>query len=143
MLHDGKTVEKSNKDSFDVKSIIKYAIQSILPNTTDSKDADLVTRLCIMAAVPTGEEDPHEILRLMSDDVVFKFTSNLEEIQKNPISAPIAQFFFMEWCWRNDHLNADWRWIWDSTNEGHLSYSSKKPLEELLQVSKSSIATIV
>lgn len=123
----------SRETSFDINSIIKYAVSSILPKTTGSNDADLVARLCIMAAVPTGEENPHDLLREMSDDVVTAFVSNLETVQKNPVSAPVAQFFFMEWCWRKGHLNADWKWEWDTINEGHVSYNPKEPFEELLQ----------
>jgi hypothetical protein len=121
---------------FDINSIVKYAIGNFLPKTAESHDADLVARLCVMAAVPTGEENPHDLLRSMSDDVIFSFVSNLEIAQKNPVSAPVIQFFFMEWCWRQGHLNADWKWEWDAMNEGHVSYSSKEPLENLFLKAK-------
>jgi hypothetical protein len=131
---DKKSVVK--EESFDPKSMIKYAIHSVLPQTANSKDADLVVRLCIMAAVPTGEENPRDLLREMSDSIVNAFVSNMETIQKNPVSAPVSQFFFLEWCWRNDHFNADWKWEWDASNEGHVSYNPKEPIEKLIWIAK-------
>jgi len=118
----------------DIKMMIQQAIQSVLPaGTTSSADADLVTRVCVMAAIPTGEEDPKELLRSMSDGLIVSFATNLDRLQSNPVSAPVAQLFFMEWCWRQGHLNEDWKWEWDTTDEGHVSYSSKESLDELLR----------
>jgi hypothetical protein len=117
----------------DLKQMIQYAVQSVLQTDVASSDMDLITRLCVMAAVPTGEENPHELLRRISDNVINAFATNLDTLQKNPMSAPVAQLFFMEWCFRRGYLNADWRWEWDTADEGHVSYSSKEPLEQLLK----------
>lgn len=85
-----------------------------------------------MASVPTGEENPRELLNGMSDDTINLFISNLESVKKNPIGAPVAQFFLLEWCWRNDHFHDDWKWSWDNTTEGHASYNPKEPIEKLI-----------
>jgi hypothetical protein len=68
----------------------------------------------------------------MSSALIDAFASNMDKLQTNPVSAPVAQFFFMEWCFRHGHLNEDWKWEWDSTDEGHVAYSPKQPLEELM-----------
>jgi hypothetical protein len=118
----------------DIKMMIQHAVQSFLPpGVAAADDVDRVTRICVMAAVPTGEEDPHELLRGMSDNLINAFATNLAALQKNPVSGPVAQLFFMEWCWRHGHLHDDWKWKWDTTNEGHVSYNSKEPLDKLLR----------
>ena len=117
----------------DLKSMIQHVIRGVLPSSsTNLVDVDLVTRLCMMAAVPTGDEDPREILGGMSNDIINAFALNLERIQKNAMSAPVAQLFFIEWCFRHGHLNDDWKWEWDSSVEGHVAYNPKEPLEQLV-----------
>ena len=133
MLNDRKPTDKLTNKMPNIKELIQLVIRGILPaGNINAQDVDLVTRLCMMAAVPTGEENPRELLREMSNAVVSAFAVNIEKVQKNPMSAPVAQLFFMEWCFRNEYLNDDWKWEWDSESEGHVSYNPKEPLDKLL-----------
>lgn len=122
---------KNKKDINQINQIVKHAMQGVMPKSISASDTDLITKLCVMASIPTGKEDHRELLRGMSDDTINLFISNLESVKKNPIGAPVAQFFLLEWCWRNDHFYADWKWEWDNVTEGHASYNSKEPFEKL------------
>ena len=129
---------QASKYKADLKSTIRLAVSGIIPIGSageaiiSSEEVDIIAQLCVMGTVPTGEEDPKGLVRRLSDRLINSFAMNFDRLQKNPVSAPVVQLFFVEWCYRHNHLNDDWKWDWDTTEEGHVSYSSKKPLVELL-----------
>ena len=94
-------------------------------------EVDSLTQLCMMGVSVTGTENPREFLRAVSDRLLDYIVQNREEIKKNPVIGKIHQFFLIEWCYRNGHLDGDWAWKWKSPSEGDLFYKPKVPLERV------------
>jgi len=85
----------------------------------------------MMSMIPNGDEDPKALMRSVSESIIDHLISKFDQLRQDPVVSKIAQFFLIEWCYRNNHLNGDWAWKWDSPNEGHVSYNSKMPLEKI------------
>jgi hypothetical protein len=93
----------------------------------DPGEADALSQLLMMAFVPTGKEDPRDLLSRMSDGFVDHVVSRLDEV-RNPVVGQISQFFLIEWCYRNGYLNGDWIWKWEGPKRGDLHYNPRVPL---------------
>ncbi|KKL10733.1 hypothetical protein LCGC14_2552880 [marine sediment metagenome] len=117
--------------------MLHKAIQDVGPREGGLKaeEVDALSQLFMMAFVPTGQENPRVLLSQMSDDFVNHVVSRLEEAKKNPIVGQIGQFFLIEWCYRNGHLNGDWMWKWEGIKRGDLHYNPRIPLS-MLQLPK-------
>jgi hypothetical protein len=120
--------------------VLRNTIKRIIPDDSPvpSAEVDALTQLCVMSMIPTGKEDPKALMRTISESIIDHLMSKFAELSVDPVVGKIAQFFLIEWCYRNDHLNGDWAWRWDSPNEGHVSYNSKVPLEEIALPAESS-----
>ena len=110
-------------------------------NGLDDVETEAVAQLCMMAFIPTGEEDPRELLRQMSDRLVDHVVTQLEKVKGHPVVGKICQFFLIEWCYRNGHLNGDWIWQWDGPGQGKLHYDPKVPLSMIALPQASTAAT--
>lgn len=114
---------------------VVLALQTLLsgPLCESGSDADVeaFTNLCCMSAIPDGSEDPKAIVRSMSDRFIETVKLQLCHVMKNQVARQVAQFFFMEWCFRHGHLEEDWQWAWKSKTEGDLRYREKIPLRTL------------
>ena len=118
-----------------LNKILRSAIQEIIPKSNTSKvsteEMDALSQLCTMGAIPTGDENPKEYLVALSDPLLKYLVSRLEDFKNNPLSDKICQFFLIEWCHRQGHLEGDWAWKWDNNHEGHVRYQSKVPLDKI------------
>jgi hypothetical protein len=117
-----------------IDQVLRKALQEAFPSDgseTARRDMDIVAQLCIMGMVPTGEEDPKQLVSRLSDTMVRNVVSRMSEIQKNPVVGRVCQLFLIEWCQREGYLNGDWAWEWDSSTEGHVSYNPKIPLSSV------------
>jgi len=94
-------------------------------------EVDSLTQLCMMGVSVTGKENPREFLRSVSDRLLEYIVQNREEIRRNPVIGKIHQFFLIEWCYRNGHLDGDWAWKWKNPKEGDLFYKPKTPLDKV------------
>lgn len=118
---------------YDLKRSLRALVMSVIPlQSVSDTDVDAIAQLCAMATVPTGDEDPHAILRSMSGEILDETLKNFNRVQDSKLLAPVSQFFFVEWCYRNGYLDADWKWQWDSRTEGHVAYKSPRPIESIL-----------
>lgn len=95
------------------------------------EDLDAFTSLCVMSAMPTGKEDPKDLLRSMSDTFIETVRVNSGSVFASPVAKRVSRFFFMEWCWRHGHLKEDWRWEWKGPAEGDLHYLEAIPLNTM------------
>lgn len=117
----------------DLKAALRALVMSVVPlQWVSDTDVDAIAQLCAMATVPTGDEDPHTILRSISGELLDETLKNFNRVQDSKLLAPVSQFFFVEWCYRNGYLDADWKWQWDSQTEGHVAYKSMRPIESIL-----------
>ena len=118
---------------YDLKAALKSVVLSIVP-MSEVKDADMdaIAQLCALASVPMGDEDPHALTRSMSDKMLDEIIGNFARFERNSVFAPVSQFFFIEWCYRNGYLVQDWKWDWDSADEGHVTYKSICPIDDIL-----------
>jgi hypothetical protein len=123
-----KDIRQSLEPTF--RAAIKEALDHGSTKATE-QDIQLMVELCMMAAASTGKEQPRDLLKLASDDLVEQMVKRIPTVKSNRLIAPICQFFVLEWCFRNSHLEEDWTWLWDSPNEGHVSYRSKIPLDQI------------
>ncbi len=103
---------------------------SISGTNMTSEDVSSITKLCTMSAFPEGNEDLKTIVRKLSNKFIDDMMSKFQSMISDPILAPISQFILIEWCYRHDYLNDDWRWEWNSKNEGVLNFSSKISLDQ-------------
>jgi len=113
--------------------VLRNTIKNVVPKESPipPKEIDALSQLCMISMIPSGDENPKALMREVSDSVLQHFVTKFKEFSSNPVIGKVAQFFLIEWCYRNDHLNGDWAWNWDSPNEGHVSYDPKTPLENI------------
>lgn len=117
------------------KEDVVLALQTLLVgplrDAGSKEDVEAFTNLCCMSAIPDGSEDPKAIVRSMSDKFVETVKLSFCELLKNRVASQVAQFLFMEWCFRHGHLEEDWHWDWKSKSEGDLRYRERIPLNTL------------
>lgn len=137
----GKRTKRARRTSRN-ESLLKTVRQAVMDSVraavahdgrTDPAELEAVVRLCMIGAMPTGKEDPKALLRGLSDVTINRMASRFRSMSTDPVVGPVSQLFFMEWCHRHGHLNADWVWQWDTHNEGHVKFSAKEPLDKLLE----------
>jgi hypothetical protein len=121
-----------------ILNILKSMISKLTPAGTPNTEIDALMQICVMGMIPTGDEKPKELMRSISDKMLDHLISNMNMIQSNPITGKVGQFFLIEWCYRNEHLYNDWTWVWDSANEGRMSFDPKIPLDQLVLPSSQS-----
>lgn len=114
----------------DVSLALQAILSGPLHGAGSEADLDAFTNLCCMSVIPDGE-DPKALVRSMSDGFLESVKLNLCHLAKSPVTARVAQFFFMEWCFRHGHLEEDWQWAWKSKNEGDLRYKERIPLQTI------------
>ncbi len=122
-----------------VGTMLKKALLSSMD--ASEEESIILAELCTMAAAPIGSEDPHSMMRSLTDQTVFAGAKKYIQIKDQPLVNRVGQFFFMEWCYRNGHLEEDWKWQWDTINEGQLLFRAKSNFNELLQVLSSTSTT--
>lgn len=114
----------------EITKALNDAVADIRPKNSEMESGEMeaLTKLFMMAALPTGEENPRALLALMSDKLVEHIAARLEEAKKNQMVAQVCQFFLIEWCYRNGYLNGDWIWNWSGARQGQLHYDPRIPL---------------
>jgi hypothetical protein len=115
----------------DVLAALQPLLAGPLREAGSESDVDAFVVLCCMSAIPSGTEDPKALVRGMSDKFVETVKLSMCVLMKNRVAAQVAQFLFMEWCFRHGHLEEDWLWVWKSKTEGDLRYREKIPLQTL------------
>jgi len=115
----------------DVMAALQPLLSGTLKDAGSGEDVNAFVVLCCMSAIPSGTEDPKGLVRGMSDKFVETVKLNMCFLVKNRVAAQVAQFLFMEWCFRHGHLEEDWQWTWKSKTEGDLRYREKIPLQTL------------
>ncbi len=117
-------------------NMLRQAVKASFPGLDiNETQMDYLAQLCAMSTVPTGDEDPHKLMRTLSDEVVNAVVVISKTSITNPILSRLTKFFFIEWCFRHGHLDADWKWEWKSAQEGQLHYLASKPLGEIKELS--------
>jgi len=126
-----KSIKLTKKQSLDtIGNMLKNVVKESVPNVSISnEELNIMAQLCAMSTVPTGDEDPRALLRGLSTPIIDGIISDSKRIRNNPVVRGVFQLFFIEWCFRHDHLHEDWKWSWDSSDEGKVKYRSKQPLE--------------
>ncbi len=116
-----------------MREIMKSAISGALSGGGRSllrkEEGEALASLCMMPVHRTGDENPREMLRCLSDPLLEHLVKNVESMKSNPALGRVGQFFVIEWCFRNDHLTEDWKWEWETKDRGKLNYSPRIPLE--------------
>ncbi len=88
--------------------VLRNTIKRIIPSDSPvpSEEVDALTQLCVMSMIPTGEEDPKVLIRTISKSIIDHLMSEFDQLKVDPVIGKIAQFFLIEWCYRNDHFQA-------------------------------------
>lgn len=116
------------------KTIIQSIVLKLLKQSTslgDFKDTEVaaLTKLYMIGSnIISGDENPRECMREISDQFLNYIIKHKKEIS---IMEKIGSFFVIEWCFRNNYLNEDWKWEWQSSDEGKLHYNPKIPISEI------------
>jgi len=130
-------LKKKAADKGSVVSALRAAMDGILPKgSAADSEIDAIAQLCVMGMIPTGEEDPKQILGRVSDGTLGRVVAGIKSFAKNPVIGRVAQFFVVEWSVRTGHV-AEWRWTWDSPSEGRMSYRPSRPMSELFELASS------
>jgi hypothetical protein len=116
-------------------NMLRQAVKASLPGLDiNDVEMDYLAQLCAMSTVPTGEEDPKELMRPLSDKVVDAVVLAAKTSITNPILSRLVKIFCIEWCFRHGHLHEDWKWEWKGTREGQLHYRAITPLNEIREL---------
>lgn len=116
-----------------MKDALRHLVTSV-SGTHVEEDLDSIVKLCIMASIPTGEENPREIMRSISYDMLKVLVKQYKLLTQNPLISPVYQFFLLEFCYREGHFVQDWKWQWEDARNGNASYDSDRPIEEILHM---------
>jgi len=106
-------------------------ISQLVPEGSEASagEVEALTSVCMMGVHRRGDEDPRAELRKVSAPIIEHLVKNLKRAASNRALAKVSQFFVIEWCWRNDYLEEDWRWEWVNKHEGQLHFRPRIPLE--------------
>ena len=108
----------------------KSILESIPKDTNISpEEIDYVIGVCMLGVYRTGNENPKAMLGIVSNELIEHMVKHLQKAKEHKDLAKGMQFFLLEWCWRNDYLNEDWRWEWINQNEGKIHFNARLPLE--------------
>jgi hypothetical protein len=117
-------------------SMLRQAVKASLPGLEVTEgEMDCLAQLCAMSTVPTGEENPKELLRPLSDKIIDAVVLTAKTSISNPILVRLVKIFCIEWCYRHGHLHEDWKWEWKNAQEGQVHYRAIKPLNEIKELS--------
>jgi hypothetical protein len=113
-------------------NMLRMAIKHSFPGLDiDETQMDYLAQLCAMSTVPTGDEDPVRLMRGLTNEIVDAVVVSSKTSITNPILKRLVQIFYIEWCFRHGHLEADWRWEWQSPEHGQIHYLAKTPLNQI------------
>ena len=84
-----------------------------------------------MTIAPTGKENPRELMASIGDGVLRHLVAFREAVAANPALKGLSQFFLVEWCYRNGHMEEDWIWSWDGKDGGSIFFKPKTPLDQV------------
>jgi hypothetical protein len=112
---------------------IRRFIQNSIPGgaKASAEEVDSVIRLCLLGVHRTGAEDPRALAKAVSDPLLEHLVKNVRKTREVPAMAKASQFFVIEWCHRNGHLEEDWKWEWEGADGGRILYRSRIPLESI------------
>ena len=112
---------------------LKLALNEIIPKgTVNEQEIDSLAQICMMGTLPSGTEDPKLIMKSVSTDTLNKLVNSIKDISKNQIFGKVSQFFIIEWGHRNGHID-EWKWSWDTPNEGRVSYRPNISLNQIIE----------
>lgn len=92
-------------------------------------DSEAVVKMFMLGFVRTGEEDPRAIAREIPGPMLEHLVRNLPRLSAAvPNLAKVGQILVIEWCWRNDYLLEDWKWVWRDKHNGDIACLPRLPL---------------
>jgi hypothetical protein len=113
-------------------NMLREAVKYSLPGLEIGEvEMDYLAQLCAMSTVPTGDEDPHKLIRPLPDAVIDAVVITAKTSISNPILSRLVKIFCIEWCFRHGHLHEDWKWEWKSPQDGQIHYRAKTSLNEI------------
>jgi hypothetical protein len=114
-----------------LSEVAKRMISQLVPEGSEAAPGEIeaVTAVCMMGVYRSGTEDPRAELRKVSATLIDHLVRNLRKASDSKPLQKVSQFFLMEWCWRNEYLEEDWRWEWVNKNEGRMHFRSRVPLD--------------
>lgn len=109
-----------------IEQIIKNSVNT---ENISNQETESLIALCLMNFGSVGTENPRLLCSNLSDTLLDHIISHLNEIKENnQVFKSIIQILIIEWCYRNDYLEEDWKWEWTEPTVGQLHYRSKIPL---------------
>lgn len=121
-----------------VRGILVRLVSGAVPKgALRSGEVDALVGICVMGISATGTEDPKSMCSQISDPILDHLVSRMDELKSNQIFKPVCQFLLFEWCFRNGHLDDDWRWEWTSGSSGQVHIRPKVPLDTITLPPKS------
>jgi hypothetical protein len=97
----------------------------------NQNDVDILVQLCMMVMKPLGNENPHDLIRGMSDDVINQIIDKKSQLANNTMVDSICQLCETERLYRDGKLDEDWIWKWDDMVSGHMAYKLKEPVASI------------
>jgi hypothetical protein len=108
-------------DPTQLTTVIRDMVSNLLPPgfETSNEEFDALTQLLMMMPFSTGDEDPKELVRKLSDNLLKVLT---EASSQPGMMRIFHQMFCVETMWRNSKLAEDWRWEWETENQGKIAW---------------------
>lgn len=114
-----------------VLQAVQTTIRRTVPGGSNADDVENLSKLCVMALVPTGEEDARDLCSKLSDQVITFVVARIRELETNPAMQNMVKLLLLEWCFRNDYLEEDWQWEWVSPSSGRAHFNGRVPLDQI------------
>lgn len=114
-----------------VSEAVSVLVRESMPDQSVSGEVEAVLGLCMLGVHRTGSEDPRRMAAAVSGKLLEHLVRNVKRMRAVPAMGMAAQFLVLEWCFRNGHLEEDWRWEWEGTDGGKIHFRARIPLESI------------
>jgi hypothetical protein len=113
---------------------IASLVRNLIPKNANvpTDEGANISALIALFFNPSPESDPREIMRRISDALVEYMVKHRSKMPDHPMMKMIFQLFLIEWCFRNGHMEEDWKWEWDAGGKrGEAKMNMKVPINKI------------
>lgn len=113
-------------DPSEIRAHLEKAMRSAGGGAPES---EAVVKMFMFGFSRTGEEDPKALAREIQGPLLEHLVKNMSRLSSAmPNLAKVGQILVIEWCWRNDYLLEDWKWVWRGKDGGDIMCLPRVPL---------------
>lgn len=117
-----------------ISNLFENFAKDVIPKTSSAptNENQSIGNLVSLFLAPSLQSDPRSIMRSMSDNLVEHIVLNRGSIPNHPMMKMIFQLFLIEWCYRNDYMEEDWKWEWNKDGKnGEALINPRIPMNQI------------